>query len=98
MRTLMTVMFITLPFCLLTDRVPFVGAAAAQTQTKPQMQSREALYVKCRMPSSGNTGSLACNTITAHDTWCCHTPLTAGLISVSPAAATPTEAPARTLE
>ena len=48
MRTLMTVMFITLPFCLLTDRVPFVGAAAAQTQTKPQMQSREALYVKYR--------------------------------------------------
>lgn len=28
--------------------VPFLGSAAAQTQTKPQAQSREALYVKCR--------------------------------------------------
>jgi hypothetical protein len=27
---------------------PFLGPAAAQTQTKSQAQSREALYVKCR--------------------------------------------------
>jgi len=28
--------------------MPFLGPAAAQTQPKPQAQSREALYVKCR--------------------------------------------------
>jgi hypothetical protein len=27
---------------------PFLGPAAAQTQTKSQAQSKEALYVKCR--------------------------------------------------
>ena len=29
-------------------QAPVVGQAAAQTQTKAQPQSREALYVKCR--------------------------------------------------
>jgi hypothetical protein len=29
-------------------QAPVVGRAAAQTQTKAQPQSREALYVKCR--------------------------------------------------
>jgi hypothetical protein len=29
-------------------QAPVVGQAAAQTQTKPQPQSKEALYVKCR--------------------------------------------------
>ena len=29
-------------------RAPVVGPAAAQTQTKAQPQSREALYLKCR--------------------------------------------------
>jgi hypothetical protein len=29
-------------------QTPFVAPAAAQTQTKAQPQSREALYVKCR--------------------------------------------------
>ena len=28
--------------------MPFVAPATAQTHTKPQAQSREALYVKCR--------------------------------------------------
>jgi hypothetical protein len=48
MRRLVSATCITLRFCLLTDRVPFVAPATAETQTKPQAQSREALYVKCR--------------------------------------------------
>jgi len=48
MRRFVSATCITLLFCLLTNQVPFVGPAAAQAQTKPQAQSREALYVKCR--------------------------------------------------
>ena len=48
MRRFVSATCITLLFCLLTNQVPFVGPASAQAQTKPQAQSREALYVKCR--------------------------------------------------
>lgn len=49
MRMLPIALCITLLLLLSSvAQTPFVAPAAAQTQTKAQPQSREALYVKCR--------------------------------------------------
>src|SRR5215831_16870624 len=75
-------------------QTPFVAPAAAQTQTKAQPQSKEALYVKCRNAIFRKYGSPAYNIITARGTSCCHIHPSARLISASPTAAAPTEASA----
>jgi hypothetical protein len=49
MRMLPIALCMMLPVLLASvAHAPFVAPAAAQTQTKAQPQSREALYVKCR--------------------------------------------------
>ena len=75
-------------------QAPFVAPAAAQTQTKAQPQSREALYLKCRKAIFRKYGSPAQYIVSARGTLCCHTRPAAGSISASPTAAASTEAPA----
>jgi len=84
MRRFVSATCITLLFCLLTNQVPFVGPASAQAQTKPQAQSREALYVKCRNAIFRKHGQPGVQYNHGPRYLCCHTPLTAGSISVSP--------------
>jgi len=74
-------------------QVSFFSPAAAQTQTKAQPQSREALYLKCRKAIFRKYGSPAQYIVSARGTLCCHTRPAAGSISASPTAAASTEAP-----
>ena len=75
-------------------QLSFFAPAAAQTQTKAQPQSREALYLKCRNAIFRKYGQSGAVYSIGSKYLGCHTRPAAGSISASPTAAASTESPA----